>query len=506
MNGLPLRPTDRLSDPAWITAQNERTHAWMCRPEHLPIRKQVRQRLEQLLASLNQAKSPAADSLSPDGRWRVMSTTNPATELQSWQLWQVGAASSQPYESISDVYPTGIAWRADGHGFYYDRFLAYPGAHALYFHRSGTSQRQDRCVFYNATQPAWHYQPTVSPDGRWLAVAILNHSACNRLTLLPLPPQPDATEGSPLALIPHFSGRYDILHWRPDRLILRSIEPDTPNGRLLRVDLATLVERCSPHLRADLPLVDAAPVGNGWVIHYLQGGCAEIQICDADGTQHTTIPLPGLGTVLWIEGGDTPSQVRYCYTDHSRPPQVYCWEPEDNVAKPSEPYLDLPYNSDDFVTYRRWIASSDGILVPLFLSHRRDLALKQCPTLLSVYGGLGHLHTPQFSVDALLWMTLGGVYATVCCRGGGELGADWHQAAVGSHKQHTFDDLLAVADWLIAQGITAPDKLGLWGMSNGGLTAAACLTQAPHLFGAVVIESGLLDMLNYHQLGHGAVS
>ena len=39
--------------------------------------------------------------------------------------------------------------------------------------------------------------------------------------------------------------------------------------------------------------------------------------------------------------------------------------------------------------------------------------------------------------------------------------------------------------------------------ASAGLTAGACLTQAPDRFGAVVIESGLLDMLDYPRLGRG---
>ncbi|MEZ4635968.1 MAG: prolyl oligopeptidase family serine peptidase [Caldilineaceae bacterium] len=116
---------------------------------------------------------------------------------------------------------------------------------------------------------------------------------------------------------------------------------------------------------------------------------------------------------------------------------------------------------------------------------------------------MGHSLTPRFSADVLTWLELGGVYVSVCARGGGESGAGWHQAAVGAHKQRTFDDVLSVARWLIDQEITSSARLGLWGVSNGGLTAAACLTQAPDLFGAVVIESGLLNMLRYPQLGQG---
>jgi prolyl oligopeptidase len=93
----------------------------------------------------------------------------------------------------------------------------------------------------------------------------------------------------------------------------------------------------------------------------------------------------------------------------------------------------------------------------------------------------------------------------MCCpgwNGAASTSRSAHAAAVGAHKQRTFDDVLAAARWLVDQAITSPARLGLWGVSNGGLTAGACLTQAPHLFGATVIESGL-DMLRYHQLGQG---
>lgn len=503
MNGSPLRPPPPPDWSAWIVNQNERTQTWLHSPAQLPLRQQVQQRLTQLYAALPQPESPAAAITSPDGQWRATASTKAGSDLQSWQL----GPSSKQSEVITDVYPTGIAWRPDGQGFYYDRYLAYPGVHALYFHRVGTAQRQDRCVFYNAEQPTWYYQPTVSPDGRWLAITILNHSACNRLTLVPLSDQPDGAEGTPSAIIAHFIGRYDILHSQPDRLILRAIEPDAPNGRLLVVDFATLVEARSPlpqqRLRP-LPLVDAAPIGDGWVIHYLQGGCTDLQFYNGHRAAPTTVPLPGLGTVLWLETTADPPQLHYGYTDHSRPPQRYGWQPGDRESQPLDEASSLPYDPAAFVTRQVWVPSADGTRVPLCLTHRRGLPPQPHATLLTAYGGLGHTHTPQFSADALVWLALGGIYATVCARGGGELGASWHQAAVGVHKQRTFDDVLAAARWLVDQGLTTPRQLGLWGVSNGGLTAGACLTQAPAAFGAVVIDSGLLDMLAYPHLGCGA--
>ena len=495
------------TDQAWIAAQNWQTHTWLHQPAHQRIRQPIAQQLAQLRALLPQADTrPAPMRTNPTGTWRASAITVDGSECQAWQLWENKAGDWQPQERLASVYPTGLAWRPDGSGFYYDHYLAYPGVHALYFHRVGTAQCHDRCICYHAEQPTWYYQPTVSPDGRWLAITVLNHSANNRLILVPLCNNPAVAEGTSLEIVPHFSGRYDILHWLPDRLILRTIEPDAPNGRLLVVDLQTDVGVRYPVSLAQqrLSLVDAISFGAGWVVHHLRGGCSELHCYDEQGRAQTNVPLPGRGTVLWLAATDEPPQLCYGYTDHVRPPQSYRWQPGQTIARPDGEPLSWPYAPNDFCTRQVWISSADGTRVPLFLTQRRGLLSSPCPTLLTAYGGLGQPYTPHFTVDAMVWLLFGGRYATVCTRGGSELGAAWHQAAVGLHKQRTFDDLLAAARWLVAEEITTPAQLGLWGISNGGLTAGACLTQAPHAFGAVVIESGLLDMLDYPQLGSGS--
>jgi prolyl oligopeptidase len=102
------------------------------------------------------------------------------------------------------------------------------------------------------------------------------------------------------------------------------------------------------------------------------------------------------------------------------------------------------------------------------------------------------------------WLEKGGVFAVANIRGGGEFGPAWHQAAQGVNRQVSFDDFIAVAEDLIARGITRPRRLGIEGGSNGGLLVGACLTQRPELFNAVVCEVPLLDMLRYTQLLAGA--
>src|SRR5205823_1940301 len=81
---------------------------------------------------------------------------------------------------------------------------------------------------------------------------------------------------------------------------------------------------------------------------------------------------------------------------------------------------------------------------------------------------------------------MGGMYAVPNLRGGGEYGEEWHQEGMLEKKQNVFDDFIAAAEYLIAQGYTATPKLATAGGSNGGLMVGAAITQRPELFGAAL--------------------
>ncbi|MFZ0879793.1 MAG: prolyl oligopeptidase family serine peptidase, partial [Candidatus Acidiferrales bacterium] len=79
----------------------------------------------------------------------------------------------------------------------------------------------------------------------------------------------------------------------------------------------------------------------------------------------------------------------------------------------------------------------------------------------------------------------------------------WHHAGMMEKKQTVFDDFVAAAEWLEANGYTNPKKLAIAGGSNDGLLVGAALTQRPDLFQAVVCAYPLLDMLRYQKFLEG---
>ncbi|MFV0524866.1 MAG: prolyl oligopeptidase family serine peptidase [Acidimicrobiales bacterium] len=164
------------------------------------------------------------------------------------------------------------------------------------------------------------------------------------------------------------------------------------------------------------------------------------------------------------------------------------------------------FDADDLVAEQHFTESPDGTRVPYFLVRRRDTPGDgSTPTLLYGYGGFEIPLTPSYSgALGAGWLARGGAYAVANIRGGGEYGPAWHQAALREHRHRAYEDMAAVAEDLIASGLTTPAHLAVQGGSNGGLMAGNMLVRRPELFGAVVIEVPLLDMRRYHHLLAGA--
>src|SRR5690606_11331881 len=154
---------------------------------------------------------------------------------------------------------------------------------------------------------------------------------------------------------------------------------------------------------------------------------------------------------------------------------------------------------------RRLIATgADGAQVPVYIAHKKGLeASGEAPTRVYVYGGFGVALTPGFQEKAIPLLENGGIYAVAQVRGGNEFGSAWHHAGRLLNKQNTYDDVIAVAQHLIDQGLTRPGKLALQGESKGGATTAAVALQRPDLFSVVFPTVGVLDMVRYDKFSSG---
>jgi len=210
-----------------------------------------------------------------------------------------------------------------------------------------------------------------------------------------------------------------------------------------------------------------------------------------------------MGSVGGFGGQRGDTETFYLFTSFTVPGRIYRYDITTGRSSLwREPEVD--FHPDDYETRQVFYTSKDGTRVPMFITHRRGLKLDGGnPTLLYGYGGFRISLTPGFQVANLVWVERGGVYAVPNLRGGGEYGEDWHQAGMKVKKQNVFDDFIAAAEWLIANGYTSAEKLAISGGSNGGLLVGACMTQRPDLFGAALPAVGVMDMLRFHKFTIG---
>jgi prolyl oligopeptidase len=165
----------------------------------------------------------------------------------------------------------------------------------------------------------------------------------------------------------------------------------------------------------------------------------------------------------------------------------------------------VPFDVSAFETKQIFFTSKDGTRIPMFVTARKGLSLDGAhPTIMTAYGFGGIPSLPRFYPQMIAWMERGGIFAVVNIRGGGEYGEDWHRAAMRTHRQVGFDDFIAAGEWLVANGYTSRQRLGILGRSGGGMLVGGVLVQRPELFGAAVSIAGVLDLLRFQLFGQGA--
>ncbi len=406
---------------------------------------------------------------------------------------------------LDDVIPhtryCSLGWLPDKSGFYYTRYPV-PGEvpagqenynRHVFFHRLGGDWTKDAKIFGETRKPEEIIEFSVSPDGRSMVVWVLEGWSRSDLYVKDL-----KTEGSPFVPVAEkidalFQGEvidgtlYLLTNWEAPRYRLFAVDPKKPE----RAAWKPLIPQ------TDAVLSAAHVVGGQILALYLKDAASRLSVYSAGGKKVRDIALPALGTIEKVDGRHDGQEAFFGFSSYTVPPSVYRYDVKTGATTLWEQVktdLDLSGLDVNQIFYR----SKDGTRVPMFMVHRKGLRLDGSnPTVLYGYGGFNISLTPAFSRALVLWLERGGIYAVANLRGGGEYGEDWHRAGMLERKQNVFDDFIAAASWLVDQKYTRPDRLAIYGGSNGGLLVGAALIQRPDLFRAVVCAVPLLDMLRY---------
>ena len=523
---------------AWVAAQQAYARAYL---DSLPERPAIETRLREVMdvGALGPSRprgryrfflrrEPGANEaclwVAEGGRERVLADPNPlsadgASAIDWWypsddgELVAVGISEAGSEDSVLSLVETAsgrtlpdridrcrwsaVAFEPDAKAFLYSRGPL-PGTvprgeevyhRHIYRHRVGTDPQTDQYLF-GRDRDKTHFPAalSVSSDGRWTVLALdcgtLRTAVFLRSGTGPFAP---VFDGPDQRVEPWFAG---------DRLLAMT-NLDAPNWRLVEIDPEhPEAERWREVIpEGDDVLVSAAASRGAILAHRMRAGRSRVEVHDADARYE--VPLPAFCTVLGVGAHTRLEQAYVTLDEFTQPAHTLELHPalgrlDEIDAMPSPPGFDPAA----YPVRQEWYTSRDGTRVPIFLVGRASGA---GPVAMTGYGGFNLPRTPQWLPYLVPFLEAGGLFALPSLRGGCEFGESWHQAGMLGRKQNVFDDFLAAAEWLIAQGWCTSSELGIFGRSNGGLLVGAALVQRPELFGAVVCGVPLLDMVRYER-------
>ncbi|MEM1449180.1 MAG: prolyl oligopeptidase family serine peptidase [Planctomycetota bacterium] len=447
-------------------------------------------------------------SYSHDGRYLAYGTSDGGSDWRLWRIRDLKTGEDLP-DLIDWARFSSPSWAADDSGFYYGRYpetderLTAPALNqAVYFHTLGQNQSEDALIHEDPEHPERGFSAFTSRDGRWLMMWVREGTARkNRLWFKDLAAGPRSPWNK---RFDDFDAQYVPLGNVGSIVWLRT-DLDAPMGRVVTVDAsipkAPLIEIVP---EADAVLSAASYVGDRLFLTYLEDALTRVRTVDPSGNALGDVELPGVGTASGFGGEIGDEETFFGFSAYTSPTSTYRFDVATGavtlVQRPR-----VPFDSDAYETEQIFFSSKDGTRVPMFLTYRKGLERDGShPTLLYGYGGFNISMRPGFSPANAAWLDMGGVYAVACLRGGGEYGREWHQAGTKERKQNVFDDFIAAAEHLVDTGVTRPERLGIFGGSNGGLLVGACVNQRPDLYGAAIPAVGVMDMLRYHRFTIGA--
>jgi prolyl oligopeptidase len=448
-------------------------------------------------------------SISDDAKYLAYGVAEAGSDWLSWRVLDV--ATAKPLEDeLKWVKFSGASWSKDGKGFFYARFpepksgAQYQSLNLnqkVYYHRLGAPQGDDVLVYQRPDHPDWTFGTEVTEDGRYLVLSTHKGTAHKyRITYK------DLTEpyGLPVDLIDDFENEYTLVGNDGPVLYFKT-DLDAPRGRLIAIDLRKPDRAAWKEIlsQATETLEHVHLVGNLFLAVYLKDAHTQVKIHKLDGAFVRELAFPTLGTAAGFGGRQTDTETFYSFASFATPPRIYRYDMitgESTLFRQAQ----VKFQAENYEVKQVFYTSKDGTRVPMFLTHRKGLALDGSnPILLYGYGGFAIPMTPVFSVSRAAWLEMGGVLAVANLRGGNEYGEEWHLAGTKLRKQNVFDDFIAAAEWLIAQRYTRTDKLAIQGGSNGGLLIGAVMTQRPELFGACLPAVGVMDMLRFQKFTAG---
>lgn len=428
---------------------------------------------------------------SPDHRYLAWSADTNGSEYYKLRIRDLN--TGQDIETLEDV--GGLTW-GNANTLFYSRVDEQHRPSRIYCHVLGTDATQDVLV-HDETDPRFFCSVWTSRSQAFVFIGI-NMNDQSEIRFIPTS---DLT-AVPVVIEPRTEGlEYDVEH-QGERFILLTNADDATDFKIVHTPVTTPARTHWRDLVAHQPsrmLLSIAAYRDWLLWMEREDALPRLRYLGADGSAgELAFDEQAYSLSMRSETEYDASAFRYGYESPSTPSQIYSHDlstGERTLLKTR--HIPAGHDPADYLVRRLQATAPDGAQVPVtLLSHRNTPIDGSAPCLLYGYGSYGATMPASFSSARLSLVDRGFVYAIAHVRGGEEKGRAWYEAAKFGGKVNTFDDFVAVGEYLVDSGYTARERIVIEGGSAGGLLVGAVLNRAPDLWGGAIADVPFVDVLN----------
>ena len=431
--------------------------------------------------------------VSPDGRYLLY--LEDTTGFREYTLYVRDLETGATIDRIPDVW-NGTAWADDNRTFFYLTADSAKRGDTIWRHVVGTPRESDLMVFHEGNVLN-NVSVARSRSGRYVFITADGFTS-SEWRLIPTA----SPEEAPRVIVPRQAGvEYAVTHG--EGYFYLYTNDGAVNFRIRRApDLGGFPGEWTDWLppRNDVFIEDIDVFRQYAVVWERRDGLRQLRVVDlADDSSHDiAFPEVAYG-VFPAENRDFDTETyRFTYSSPLTPNAVYDYDlrTRERVLRKQQ---EIPSGFDPSgYEVRRFMAPArDGARVPVSILLRRGTTLDgRNPLLLYAYGSYGATMEATFNSSVLSLVDRGFVYAIAHVRGGQEMGRRWYDDGKMMHKLNTFYDYIDVAEELVRQQYTSPDRLVANGGSAGGLLMGAVANMRPDLFRAIVADVPFVDVIN----------
>ncbi len=414
--------------------------------------------------------------LSPSGAQVAFTTQQGGAEDETIHVVDVASrsmlADTLPHAGGGTT-PVALAWDADGKGFTHtvlprnaDGSYAHDGI-VLVHHALGADPASDAYVFGRGLSRKAEYHLLASRDGSALAALVADGDGVPASVYVRRGAGEFVQVATPAAGIGNSATAPAAFVGNVLAVVAKG---KAARGAVIGIGPGQTIDTGTTLVAGgELVIDDVVALPDGFATVDVDGGDSGLRVFSSDGTVRQTVPVPAVSTIDFVAADARGGDVIVGYEGYTAPQRWYRYDAAHNALAATSVGESAPEGFAQVRVQRVLVPSLDGkVKIPLEVVSGPKARGARTPTILGAYGAYGTITRPRFTAASLAWIERGGAVASAMIRGGGEYGADWHDAARLATKTVSADDLAACAKWLGANGYGDAKHLGIVGEVRAG--------------------------------------